>query len=808
MRTLWQDLRFGIRMLLKRPGFTAVTVLTLALGIGANSAIFSVVNSVLLRPLPFAEPERLVYVEGSDLRDGTKGGSICAPDFLDFRAQNHVFERLSAVQSLSYTVTGDGSGSERIPSARVSSNFFETLGVTALAGGRAFLAEEEQDGHNGVAVISYGLWQRRYGSDPKIVGQTIALNGQNATIIGITPASFEYPRTAQLWTPIAFNAKQMSARRSHFLNAIGRLKQGASLEQAQAEMNSIARELEKQYPESNTNYGAGLTLLPERTVGELRRTLLVLLVAVGFVLLIACANVANLSLARGASRSREIAIRAALGASRARVVRQLLTESVLVALFGGALGLLLAMWGVDLLVSLSPENLPRVKEVTTDWHVLGFTLLISLLTGVLFGLAPALSTSKTNLSETLKEGGRGTAGTSRQRLRSLLVVSEVALSLILLIGAGLLIKSFIRLSQVDPGFKPANLLTMQLSLTRAKYPKDEQRAGFYSQLMQRIESLPGVEAAGTVSELPLSGQENDTFFNIEGQPAVAFGSAENDSNVRIVSPDYFRAISIPLMKGRAFDNRDAQDAPKAIVVNESFVRRYLPNDEPIGKRLTIDFGDPWKGEIVGVVGSVRHTSLSQEQPNSEMYVCDLQTPPFAMNLVVRAAGAGDPTQLTAAIRNEVQSLDKDIPLYNVKTMEQRVSESASQPRFRTLLLGIFAGLALLLASIGIYGVISYSVTQRTHEIGLRVALGAQTRDVLRLVIGQGMSMALIGIGIGLAGAFIVMRLMSSFLFGVSANDPVTFIAVSLLLMGVALLACYIPARRATRVDPMIALRYE
>ena len=806
MGTLAQDLRYAVRMLVKRPGFTAVAVLTLALGIGANTAIFSVVNAVLLRPLPFAEPDRLVYAEGADLRDGSKGGAISPPDFLDYREQNHVFERFAAFMPQSSTVTGDGSASERINSARVSHGFFETLGIAPLDGGRTFLAEEEQEGRNAVAVLSYGLWQRRYGADPKIVGKTIALNGQTVTIVGVMPAGFEYPREAQLWAPIAFKSPQTSMRRSHFLRAVGRLKPGVTVEQAQADINQIARQLEQQYPESNTNFSMGLTLLPEWTVGEMRSTLLVLLVAVGFVLLIACANVANLSLARGASRSREVAIRSALGASRGRVVRQLLTESVVMALLGGALGLLLAMWGVDLLVSLSPENLPRVKEVTTDWNVLGFTLLVSILTGILFGLFPALATSKTNLTETLKEGGRGASGAGRQRLRSLLVVAEVALSLVLLVGAGLLIKSFLRLSNVDVGFVPTNVLSMQLSMTQKSYPEPRQRAVFYEQLISRIESLPGVQAAGAVSELPLSGQENDTFFNIEGKPAAAFGSTENDANIRGISPAYFQALGVPLLRGRFFDKRDGLDAPKVAIVNENFVKRYLPGEDPLGKQLIIDFGDPYKAEIVGVVAGIRHSSLAQAEPFPEMYVSVLQAPSYGTNLVVRAAG--DPVQLTAAIRGEVQSLDKDLPVYNVKTMEQHLSASAAQPRFRTLLLGLFACVALLLASIGIYGVISYSVTQRTHEIGLRVALGAQSADVLKLVVWQGMRLALVGIVVGVIGAFVVTRVMSSFLFGVSATDPLTFAGVSLLLAVVSFLACYIPARRATKVDPMVALRYE
>jgi putative ABC transport system permease protein len=806
MGTLAQDLRYALRMLAKRPGYTAVAALTLALGIGANTAIFSVVNAVLLRPLPFAAPERLVYAEGADLRDGSKGGSISAPDFLDYREQNHVFERLAAFMPQSFTVTGDGSASERIESARVSHGFFETLGVAPLGGGRAFLAEEEQGGRNAVAVLSHGLWQRRYGSDPKIVGKSISLDGEAVTIVGVMPAGFDYPRGAQLWSPIAFKSQHTSQRRAHFLRAVGRLKPGVTLSQAQEEINAVGRRLEQQYPDSNTNYGMGLTPLTEWMVGEMRSTLLILLVAVGFVLLIACANVANLSLARGASRSREVAIRSALGASRGRVVRQLLTESVVMALAGGAAGLLLAMWGVDLLVSLSPENLPRVKEVTTDWRVLGFTLLVSVVTGILFGLFPALATSKTNLAETLKEGGRTGASPGRQRLRGLLVVAEVALSLVLLVGAGLLVKSFLRLSSVDLGFKPTNVLSMQLSLPRAAYPNHRQRAAFYDQLVTRVESLPGVQAAGTVSELPLSGQESDTFFNIEGKPGAAFGNTENSADIRGVSPAYFQALGVPLVRGRFFDRRDGFDAPKVVIVNESFVNRFLPGEDPLGKYLIIDFGEPFKAEIVGVVGGVRHRSLAQPAPSEEMYVSVLQAPMWGTNLVVRAAG--DPAQLTAAIRGEVQSLDKDLPVYNVKTMEQHVSESASQPRFRTLLLGLFACVALLLASIGIYGVISYSVTQRTHEIGLRVALGAQRGDVLRLVVWQGMRLALVGILVGVAGAFLVTRVMSSFLFGVSATDPLTFAGVSLLLAVVSFLACYLPARRATKVDPMVALRYE
>lgn len=806
MENLLRDIRFGLRMLVARPAFTAVAVLTLGLGIGANTAIFSVVNSVLLRPLPYADPDRLVYLEGADLRDGTKGGSICPPDFLDYRRENQVFERLAAFQSMSFTVTGDGGDAERLTAARVSAGFFETFGVAPIGAGRTFSSDEEQDGRNGVVVISYGLWQRRFGGDPGVLGRNILINGQKAAIVGVMPASFQFPRETEVWSPIAFNTPQTSVRRYHFLNAVGRLKPGVSLSQAQADMTRIARDLSKQYPESNLNYGIGLTLFAERIIGQMRQTLLILLAAVGFVLLIACANVANLMLARSAARQREVAIRSALGASRGRVIRQLLTESVLLAMAGGAVGLLLAVWGVDSLVALGPQTLARAGKVTADGRVLGFTLLISLVTGVLFGLAPALAASKLNLTDALKEGSKGSESVSRHRLRSLLIVSEVALSLILLVGAGLLIRSFMRLSQVDPGFNPSHLLTMQVALTRTSYPEAAQRVAFFKELISRVEALPGVEAAGTVSELPLSGQENDTFFTIEGKPAVAFGSTENDANVRTVSTDYFRAMGISLISGRSFSERDTLDAPKVILINEAFARRYLPGEDPIGKRMTIDYAAGFSGEIIGVVRSVNHTSLQQPVRSSEMYVSDLQAPPFGMNLVVRAGG--DPARLTSAIRAQAHAIDNDVPLYNVKTMERRVAEGETETRFRTLLLAIFAGVAVLLAAIGIYGVISYSVTQRTHEIGIRIALGAERRHVVRLVVGQGMIHALVGIALGLCGAFAVTRLMASVLFQVSATDPVVFGSISVLLGAIAFLACYIPARRALRIDPMVALRYE
>ncbi|HEX8651885.1 MAG TPA: ABC transporter permease [Pyrinomonadaceae bacterium] len=806
MGTLLQDLRYGCRMLLKTPGFTLVAIVALALGIGANTAIFSVVNGVLLRPLPFKDPDRLVWAQAADLKTGEPGGSISPPDFLDYREQNRVFEHFAALQYISFTLTGDAAEPERVTGARVSADFFETLGITPVKG-RSFLAEEEREGSNRVAVISHGLWQRRFGSDPNLVGKTVDLSGQSTLVVGIMPAGFQFPSEVEVWSPIPFGGKETSMRRTHFLNAIGRLKPGLTLQDAQADITSVARRLEQQYPETNTNYGMGLTLLPEQIVGDMRRTLFVLLAAVGFVLLIACANVANLSLARGATRGKEIAIRVAMGASRSRVVRQLLTESVLLAVLGGVLGLLLAVWGVDMLVALSPEDLPRVKEVTIDPRVLSFSLLISILTGVLFGLAPALSFSRgRDLNETLKEGGRASgAATGHNRMRSLLVVAEVALSLMLLVGAGLLIKSFLKLSKVETGFDATSVMTMRISLPQTKYAEPQRRAAFYQQLLERTRALPGVEAAGVISELPLSGQNNDTYFTIEGKPPAAPGSEDRLANFRTASPDYFRVMGIPLIRGRFFNDGDREGAPHAVIISETFARRFFPDEDALGKRLTIDLGEPWTGEIVGVVGNIRHFSLATE-PFREMYMNIAQTPRGSVNLVVRTRS--DPAALTAAIKQEVQGLDRDLPIYNPKTMEQRVSESAAAPRFRTLLLALFAALALVLAAVGIYGVISYSVTQRTHEIGVRMALGAGRRDILKLVVGHGIVLTLIGVAIGLIGAFMLTRIMATFLFGVSATDPLTYAVVSLLLIGVALVACYVPARRAMRVDPMVALRYE
>ncbi|HKP86789.1 MAG TPA: ABC transporter permease [Blastocatellia bacterium] len=803
MENIIQDLRYGIRVLAKSPTFTAVAVIALALGIGANTAVFSVVNTVLLKPLPFKEPDRLVMMFGASLETGRGGGSVSPPDFLDYREQNQVFERYAAYTSGggAFSLTGAGEP-ERLQGTSVTEGFFETLGIVPSLG-RTFSPEEERQGNDQVAIISNGLWQRRFGSDGDIINKTIQLNDRSFTVVGVMPAGFQFPREVEIWIPITFGVRQTSVRRFHFLRPIGRLKPGVGIEQAQAEFTSIARRLAAAYPESNRDYGARLISLTEQTVGDMRQPLLVLGSAVAFVLLIACANVANLLLARASARQKEVAIRAALGATRARLARQMLTESIILALAGGTLGLLVAWWGIAALVTLSSDNIPRVKEIGLDGRVLGFTLLVSLITGIVFGLIPALQSSRADLNETLKEGGRAAATAMGQWVRRALVVFEVAIALFVLIGAGLMVKSFLRLSEVDPGFKPANVLSMRIGLTQGRYPDPPRRIAFFQQLIHRIEALPGAEAVGTISHLPMSGQQEDTRFSIEGKPDDPANPTY--ANARVASPDYFRALSIPLLKGRYFTDQDSMNAPRAIIISNAFAEEFFPGEDPVGQHLSIDVGEPWKGEIVGVVGDIRHNGLAVE-PWREMYVNQYQTPLAEMNLVVRATG--NPAQLTPAIRGEVQALDKDVPVHNVRTMDDLVSESVARPRFRTLLLAIFAAIAMTLAAVGIYGVMSYYVTQRTHEIGIRMALGASSADVMRMIVGQGMALALSGVGLGLVGAFLLTKLISSLLYQVSASDPVTFAVISSALVAVALLASYVPARRATKVDPLVALRYE
>lgn len=800
MTTFWQDLRYGVRMLIKHPGFTFVAVMTLALGIGANSAIFSVVDAVLLRPLKFKDPEQLVRMWETLPQGGT--GTVSPPNLKDWREQNDVFAGIAAFSTPNFNLQSQDSP-ERLPGAAVTPEFFDVMGVPPLLG-RAFRAGEDQLGNHRVAVLSYELWQRNFGADPQIVGRNIPINGENFTVVGVAPPGFRYPsRLTELWTPLALTPAQMANRGSHFLNVIARLKPGVTLEQAQQQMSLIARRIEQQYPNDQTGRGILLGLLQEVTVRNVRPALLTLLAAVGFVLLIACVNVANLLLARATARRREIGIRLALGAGRWRLMRQFLTESLLLAALGGALGLLLAKWGVNVLVAMAAQILPRAGEVGLDARVVGFTMALSLLTGVVFGLAPALQSSKVDVQTTLKEGG--SAGESRQSnwLRSLLVVAEVAAAFVLLIGAGLMIKSFLNLQRVDAGLRPESVLTMSVTLPDSKYKTPQSRVPFFQQLLERVSTLPSVESAGVINLLPMQNWGWNSDFQIEGRTPFLPGKAPLVEN-RTVTPDYFRAMGIPLVAGRFLTDQDNEKSERVTLINQTFAQRYFPNEDAVGKRINVG-GDGWI-TIVGVVGDVKQAGLADSirvehyAPHAQVQISN------TMALVVRASA--DPTALAAAIRRETQAIDPAQPVFNIKTMETVIAESVSDRRLNMVLLGVFSGLALLLAVIGIYSVMSYTVTQSTRELGIRMALGAQARDVLKLVVGQGVALAAIGMVIGLIAAFGLTRLMKTLLFGVGATDPLTFAGVSALLFVVAFAACVIPARRATKVDPMVALRHE
>jgi putative ABC transport system permease protein len=804
---LWQDLRYGLRMLVKNPSFTIIAVIALALGIGANSAIFSVVNTVLLRPLPYKEPDRLVMVWEEATQQGFPSNTPSVANFIDWRNQNQVFEGMAATARQSFNLTGVGDP-ERIDGRRVSANLFTLLGVEPQLG-RAFLPEEDRPGANRVVIISHGLWQRRFGSDMNITGKSLNLNGESFTVVGVMPPQFQFPsREDEMWVPIAFDSEEAANRGRHFLEVIARTKPGITLQQAQAEMNTIAARLQQQYPDYNTRVGIALTPLHEQVVGDIKPALLVLLGAVGFVLLIACANVANLLLARAAGRQKEIAVRIALGASRLRLIRQFLTESVLLAALGGIVGLMLSLWGVNLLKAFIPKNISQAQAITVDARVLGFTLLVSLLTGLIFGLAPATQASNFNLNETLKEGGRDTAAGSRgNRIRGLLVIAEVAVSLILLIGAGLLINSFLRLRNVDPGFRTDKLLTMQVVLPESKYPDQTRRSAFYTDLVRRVEALPGVKSAAVTNSIPLVFQGDSFYISIEGRPDPP-PDQRTDVVTRVTTPHYLNTMGIELLKGRQFVEQDRADSPPVAVISETLARRFWPGEDPLGKRIkagSSDSDNPWI-TIIGVVKDVRQFKLNTD-PKLQMYVLYAQVDYFEPRDLVVSTEV-EPMGLAATVRRTVWEIDKDQPVSNISTMEDVLSESVARQRFSMLLLGIFAALALILAAVGIYGVMSYSVAQRTHEIGIRMALGAQASDVLKLTVGGGLKLVLIGVVIGLAAAFILTRVMSSLLFGVSATDPITFITISLVLISVALLASYIPARRATKVDPMVALRYE
>jgi putative ABC transport system permease protein len=794
-------------MLIRNPGFTIVSVIALALGIGANVAIFSVVNGVLLRPLPFKNPDRLMMIRETKLPQFPEF-AVASGNFLDWKKQNTVFERLVAFKGSSLNLIGTGDP-ERLHGLNVTEGFFAMLGAQPQLG-RDFLLEEDQPGRSNVVILSHGLWQRRFGADPKILNQSITLSGQSYTVIGVMPGTFRFGRAEDqidLWTPMAFTAQDAQNHGGHSVAAIGQLKAGITLDQASSEMSTIAGRLAVQYPEANTGWNVKLIPLLEFSVRSIKPALIVLLVAVAFVLLIACANVANLLLARAAGRQKEIATRTALGAGRWRIVRQLLTESLLLSLLGGAVGLMLAKWGTDLLLTMAPADLPRMDNVSLDGRALAFTAAITFLTGLIFGLVPALQASKPNLNETMKDAGRGsTEGGRRKLIRSTLVVLEVASALVLLVGAGLMIKSFWRLQEVDPGFNPDNAITASVSLPKQKYPEEAKQVSFFQQLIERVGALPGVQAAGASHVVPMTGEDFVLAFEIDGRPPLQPGVTQS-TNYYSVSADYFKAMGIPLRRGRLFTTRDTKDSPRVALINETMAQKIFPDEDPIGKRITFDdrAKNPEWYEIVGIVGDVKQYGLDQPTTMQTYEPYTQQTLPY-MTLVVRTTG--DPTNLSAAIRSEILKLDKEQPASNIKTLNEFFSTSIAQQRFSMVLLGVFAAVALVLAAVGIYGVLSYAVTQRTHEIGIRMALGAGRRDVLRLVVGRGMLLSLIGVAGGLVAAFAVTRLMASLLFGVTATDAVTFASVAGVLLAVALMACYIPARRATKVDPLVALRYE
>ncbi|HKG47548.1 MAG TPA: ABC transporter permease [Pyrinomonadaceae bacterium] len=801
------DLRFALRMLLKNPGFTIVAVIALALGIGANTAIFSVVNSVLLRPLPYEDPERLVMVWEDASKSGHPRDTPTAANYADWRDQNQVFDGMAAMTDESFNLTGAGDP-ERLEGMRVSASLFPLLGVEPQLG-RVFTAAEDQPGSQRVVLLSYGLWQRRFGGDPSIAGKPLTLNGESYIVVGVMPARFQFPTSDnQIWVPIAFTSEEAADRGVHYLQVVARLKSGVTLEQAQAEMHTIAARLQQQYPETNTDVGAAVTSLHEHLVGDIKPALLILLGAVGLVLLIACANVANLLLARAAVRQKEIAVRIALGARRLRLIRQFLTESILLSTVGGVVGFVIAYTGLVLLRTFIPENISQTREISIDLKVLGFTFFVSVATGVIFGLAPAIQAVRFNQSETLKEGGRDAAtGGSGKRLRSLLVTAEVAISLVLLIGAGLLINSFVRLRNVDPGFRSDNLLTMKIVMPEAKYLDRPRRIAFYNNLLQRVQSLAGVRSAAITTNLPLYHQGNSISVHLQGRPEPPPGQ-ELIVVTRIISPGYFDTMTIPLLSGRKFSEQDIVTTPRVAVVSETMARSFWPNEDPTGKRIAIGEikSDRDWINIIGVAKDVRQVELTAD-PKPQMYLTYLQFGFFdSRDLVVKTDV--DPASMAATVRKAVWEIDKDQPVSNIQTMEAILADSIARQRFSMVLLAIFAGVALVLAGVGIYGVMSYSVAQRTHEIGIRMALGAQTAAVLKLALAYGMKLVIIGIAIGLVAAFALTRLMSSLLFGVTATDPTTFTLISLLLIGVAALASYIPARRATKVDPMIALRYE
>ena len=808
MGTVWNDLRYAVRLMIKNPSFTLIAIITLALGIGANTAIFTVVNAVLLRPLGFHDPSRLVIAAEKSQYPTI---STSYENYVDWRDQSHSFESLEATRGATITLTGDGEP-ERLNSRYATAGMFPLLGVGAIAG-RTFHPDEDRAGGAPVVLLSYGLWQRRFGGALDTVGKSITLDSHPYTIVGILPKGFELLQPADVFLPFTPWAQTLPDDRNWHpgIIAVGRLKPGVTREQARTEMVGITKRLEEQYPIYNTGTSADVVGLQDRLVQNVRPALLLLLGAVGFVLLIACVNVANLLLARAASRGREVAIRTSMGASRWRIVRGLLTESVLISVIGGACGLMVASASLGPLLRLAEGSVPQVFTVSLDRSVLLFTFLVSVITGLIFGIVPALRTTKLDLRETLNEGSRGsTSGLGQHRLRGVLVATEIAFAMMLLIGSGLLLRSFSRLQEVSAGFRPDHLLVADLPLSQNAYAKPEQRFQFFDRVIDRASALPGVRSVGAASFLPVSGGGGLINFNIEGRPP----KTPHDylaAGYRTITPQYMETLNVPLLQGRNIATGDTEKAPAVVVINGTMAHTYFPGENPLGKRMQIgatpDKDVPYM-EIVGVVGDV-HQGLDSD-PTAEMYLpykqADALLPVFQLSIVLRTAG--EPHAQAAALRSALGEIDPNQPLVKIRTMDENMAASVTEPRFRTWLIGIFAGLALVLAAVGIYGVMSYSVTQRTNEIGIRVTLGAQANDVFRIVVGEGMRLALLGVAVGVVAALISTRVLRTFLYGISAVDPVTFVATALLLTMVAVAASYFPARRATRVDPMVALRHE
>jgi putative ABC transport system permease protein len=801
-----QDIRYGLRSLLKKPGFTLTAVIALALGIGANTAIFSVINGVLLRSLSYANPDRIVMLWERNVSEASRLQNVVSPaNFLDWQKQSTSFEQMAAVADQRVNLTGGGGEPEEIKAQFVSQQFFPALGMQPIVG-RFFLPEEDRAGNELVIILSHQLWQNRFGGDPAIVGRQATINGRQRTVVGVMPPEFHFlDNQVKAWMPMALDpAVNYRETTGRYLRVVARLKPAVMVQQAQAELSGIAKQLERALPKFNTGWDVNVIPIHEQIVGEIRPILVVLFAAVAFVLLIACANVANLLLSRAAARQKELALRAALGASRLRLVRQMLTESVLLSLMGGALGVFLAYWGIQLLIGLGPDNIPRLNEVTLDLRVLVFTFGISLLTGVLFGLIPALQASRPDLNDALKEGSRGSTGGRSGTFRNIFVVAEVSLALVLLIGAGLMIRSFLRLQSVETGFNPQNVLTMRAQLPKKKYPDEHQIVEFFKKAQDHIAALPGVQAVGAISYLPLNGGlASRDGFKIPGQPAPLPGQ-EPGVEVRVITPGYFKAMGIPLLKGRLLDERDVKGS-RVLLINETIAKKYFAGVDPIGKQLEVSWDGSGPDEIVGVVGDIREGALNKE-PEPAIYWSHARETYSGMALVVRTSG--DASRFASAVQKEIRAIDPEQPIADVRTMDQVIAKSITRPRFNTLLLTIFAGVALVLASVGLYGVMNYSATQRTHEVGIRMALGATRTDIMKLVVGNGMMLTLAGIVIGVVASVALTRVMANLLFGITATDLTTFVAVSAVLAAVAFIANYIPARRATRVNPVIALRYE